>query len=104
MDEKNNFKRGKNYSCLRSHLQSLTHREWGSEPIRWEQKKKHIRVTDTVTHPLLVQLEELLWDFGGVEGQPQALDVQLGHHVLQDLLQREAAGRAVPGGGGHCVF
>lgn len=51
------------------------------------------------THPLLVQLQQLLRDLWRVDGHPQALDVELGDDVLQHLLQRQAAGRSVPGGG-----
>lgn len=50
------------------------------------------------THPLLVQFQQLLWNLGSVDGHPQALDVELWDDVLQHLLQRQAAGRAVSGG------
>lgn len=47
------------------------------------------------THPLLIQLEQLLWDLGGVEGQPQTLDIEFRDDVLQHLLQRQATGRTM---------
>src|SRR4029434_3006665 len=45
--------------------------------------------THTPTCPLLVELHELLGDLGCVECQPEAGYVQLGHQVLQHLLQGE---------------
>lgn len=48
------------------------------------------------THPLLIQFEELLWDSGRVESQPQTLDVQLRDDVFQDFLKWQAAGRSMP--------
>lgn len=56
------------------------------------------------THPLLVQLQQLLRDLGRVDGHPQALDVELGDDVFQHLLQRQAAGRPVPGGGRNGIL
>lgn len=56
------------------------------------------------TYPLLIQLKELLWDLGGVGCLPQALDTQLRDDVLQDFLEGQAPGGAVPGRGGDGVF
>lgn len=58
----------------------------------------------TSTHPLLIQLEELLGDLGRAEGQAQAVDVELGNDVFQSILQREAPHRPVLGGGGGGIF
>lgn len=55
-------------------------------------------------HPLLVQLEELLGDLGGAEGQAQAVDVELRDDVFQGVLQREPPHRPVLGGGGGGVL
>lgn len=44
------------------------------------------------THPLFIQFHELLCDLGRVEGQPQALDVELRNHVLQHFLQGQSSG------------
>jgi len=49
--------------------------------------------TSRGTHPLLIQLQELLRDLGGVEGQPQTLDIEFRDDVLENLLQRQATGR-----------
>lgn len=62
------------------------------------------RVSVDATHPLLVQLQQLLRDLGRVDGHPQALDVELGDDVFQHLLQRQAAGRPVPGGGRNGIL
>lgn len=56
------------------------------------------------THPLLVQFQQLLWNLGRVDGHSQALDVELWDDVLQHLLQRQTAGRSVPGGGWNGVL
>lgn len=56
------------------------------------------------THPLLVQLQQLLRDLGRVDGHPQALDIELRDDVFQNLLQRQATGRPVPGSGRNGVL
>lgn len=56
------------------------------------------------THPLLIELEQLLRDLGGAGGLAQARDAQLGDDILQHFLQRQAPRGAVPGGGGDGVF
>lgn len=56
------------------------------------------------THPLLVQLHQLLCDLGRVEGQAQAVRVELRHQVLQHLFEWQTSSQAVLGGGGDSVF
>lgn len=56
------------------------------------------------THPLLVQFQELLGDFGRAERQPQARDVELRDDLLQHLLEWQAPDGAVPPRGGHGVL
>lgn len=34
------------------------------------------------TYPLLVQLQQLFWDLGGVESQPQTLDIKFRNDIL----------------------
>lgn len=56
------------------------------------------------TYPLLVQFHELLCDFGCVEGQAQALHVELWDHVFQHLFQRQSPGCRVLGRGGNGIL
>ena len=37
--------------------------------------------------PLFIQLEQLLWDLGGVGCLPQTLDTQFWDNILQDFLE-----------------
>lgn len=67
----------------------------------------HVQCATTLcgaTHPLLVQFQQLLRDLGRVDGHPQALDVELRDNVLQHLLQRQAAGRSMSGGGWNGIL
>lgn len=48
------------------------------------------------THPLLVQLQQLLRDLRGADGQPQTLDVQFRDDVFQHLFERKATSRPMP--------
>ncbi|TNN58091.1 hypothetical protein EYF80_031690 [Liparis tanakae] len=48
-----------------------------------------------ISPPPPILLKELLRDLGGVEGQPQTLDINLGDDVFEHFLQRQAAGRPV---------
>lgn len=41
-------------------------------------------------YPLLIKLQQLLCDFGSVESQTQAMDVELWDDVLQCILQGQA--------------
>lgn len=56
------------------------------------------------THPLFIQLEQLLRDLGGVGCLPQALDAQLRDNKLQDFLEGQAPGSAMAGCGGNSIF
>lgn len=53
---------------------------------------------------MLVKLEQLIRDLGRAGGQTKAGDVEFGHHILQDLLEGQAAAGAMLGGGGHGVL
>ena len=56
------------------------------------------------THPLFIQLEQLLRDFGGAGCLPQALDAQLWDNILQDFLEGQTPGSSMPGRGGDSIF
>lgn len=56
------------------------------------------------TYPLFIQLEQLLWDLGGVGCLPQTLNTQLWDNILQDFLEGQAPGSAVPGCGRDSIF
>lgn len=64
----------------------------------------HLNCQTDGTHSLLVQFEKLLGDFGRAERQSQARDVELWHHLLQDLLEWQTPNGAVPPRGGHRVL
>lgn len=53
---------------------------------------------------MLVELEQLIRDLGRAGGQTQAGDVELGHHIFQDLLEGQAASGAMLGGRWHSVL
>lgn len=53
---------------------------------------------------MLVELQQLFGDFGGVESQAQAVDVELWDDVLQRVLQGQAPPRPVLGGCGRGVL
>lgn len=57
-----------------------------------------------VTHPLFIQFEELLSDFGRAERQSQTGHVELGNDLFQDLLERQTTHRAVPPRGRHGIL
>lgn len=56
------------------------------------------------TYPLFIQFHELLCDLGSVEGQAQALDIELRDHVLQHFLQGQPSGCRVLCRGGNGIF
>lgn len=43
-----------------------------------------------LAHPLLIELQQLLCDFGSVESQSQAMDVELWDDIFQCVLQGQA--------------
>lgn len=53
-----------------------------------------------LTHPLLIQLPQLLCHSGHIQGQSKAVDVQLRDHVLQSILEREPPDSAMLGSSG----
>lgn len=62
----------------------------------WNISRSHIFSVLELTNPLLVELEELLRDFRRADCKSQARDAEFGDHLLQDLLEGQAAYRAVP--------
>lgn len=56
------------------------------------------------SYPLLIQFHQLLCDFGCVECQSEAGQIQLGEKVLQYLFDGQSSGSAVLRGGRHCVL
>lgn len=61
-----------------------------------EKKRKFKYRRRRITHPLFIQFEELLGDFGCAERQSQKRDVELGDNLLQHLLERQTPHRAMP--------
>lgn len=88
-------------------MQNISCSNQGAEPeitpLNYHHQQKPVMVLKTpikrtspcIIHPLLVQLEELLRDFGRVDGQPQTLDIQLRDDVLEYFFERQATGSAM---------
>lgn len=56
------------------------------------------------TYPLLVQFHQLLGDFGRVERQAEARQVQLREEKLQHVFDGQPASGSVLGGGRHRIL
>lgn len=56
------------------------------------------------SYPLFIQFHQLLGDFGCVEGQSEAGQIQLREKELQHLFDGQPSGGAVLRGGRHCIL